>query len=255
MAGRTVSRWARIYADGYDMSGYARQLSPLTWTFDEADLTAISDGAKGYLPAQANIDIGSISANLDNTATSGAHVVLSTPGVSRVVMIPIGIQAAPVQGDPVFAGSFQQSAYTAAEDGGAMTVSIDFDHQDNANPLLYDKPWGWLLHANGAETAVNTAIGIDDYGAATACGGYMVYQVLAGNGTATFKVQDAATNTNASFADLTGATSGSISAATPSAGIIQIGKTATVRRYLRWQIVLGTATTVTFALSFVRALN
>jgi hypothetical protein len=80
-----------------------------------------------------------------------------------------------------------------------------------------------------------------------------MYQVFAGNGTATLKVQDAATNTNPSFADLSGATSGSVNCATPSAGVVAISTTATVRQYLRWQIVFGTATTVTFALAFVRA--
>ena len=80
-----------------------------------------------------------------------------------------------------------------------------------------------------------------------------MYQVFAGDGTATISVEDATTNSDANFAALTGATSGEIDFSTPTAGIVAIGRTATVRRYLRWQISLNTATTVTFALAFVRA--
>jgi len=133
-----------------------------------------------------------------------------------------------------------------------MAVNIPFGAWDVANLIDYEKPWGVLVHANGAETAVNSAAGIDDRGAATAACGYLVYQVFAGNGTATVKVQDAAINSDGSFSDLSGATSGVTDFSTPAAGIVAIGTTATVRQYLRWQIVLGTATTVTFALSFCR---
>jgi hypothetical protein len=44
-----------------------------------------------------------------------------------------------------------------------------------------------------------------------------------------------------------------IDCATPKFGIIELAKTATVGRYLRWQIALGTASSVTFALAFMRA--
>lgn len=252
MSGRTVSRWARVYMDGYDVSGYARSIGALDWTFDEANLTAISDSIKGYLPAMCNISPSSINANLDNTA-GGLHETFALPG-SRIVTIALGIRATPTAGDPVYVGRFQQKDYLASEDAGAMVVNMNFDGWDAANPAVYDCPWGILAHAAGAETAVNSATGVDGL-AASAFGGYMVYQVLAGNGTATLKMQDAATNLNASFADLSGATSGVIDCTTPKAGLIALSRTATVRQFTRWQIVLGTATTVTFALAFVRGIH
>ena len=249
MAGRTVSRWARLYIDGYDMSGYARSLSPLVWTFDEADLTALSDSVKGYLPARVNLGIGTVNANLDNTATSGSHVVLSTSGVPRTVMIAIGDRAEPAAGVPVYAGKFQQASYQANEDGGAMAVSIAFDDYDASTRLNYEIPWGVLLHAKSAETEANTGTGVDN-GAATAAGGYLIYQVFAGDGTATISIDDSANNSD--WAALSGATTGAIDCSAVAAGIVQLGTTATVRQYLRWQIALDTATTVTFALAFVR---
>lgn len=249
MAGRTVQRWARCYIDGYDMSGYARSLSPLVWTFDEADMTAIGDSVKGYLPDKVNLGVGTINTNLDTTATVGSHAVLSTSGVGRHVMIAIGDRAEPVAGVPVYVGKFQQASYQAAEDGGAITASVTFDDYDATARLSYDVPWGVLSHAKLARTAVNEAAGLDG-AAATSAGGYMAYQVFAGNGTATIKIQDSANNTD--WLDVSGLTTGVTDFSSVAAGIVQLATTATIRRYTRWQIVLGTATTITFALALVR---
>lgn len=252
--GRTTYNHMRFYADGYDLSGYSRQVGPLVWEYEEADLTAgLGDAARGRLPANCMINIGGYNGNLDNTA-SGLHAVAVSPGVSRVVMAPWGIRAAPAAGDPVFCGRFQQAGYQAQEDGGAMTVTIPWDGWDAANLIAFDKPWGVLLHANSAATAANTGTGVDDYGAATALGGYLVYQIFSMNaaGTVTISVDDSADNS--SFAALSGASSGAIGyASTPTAGIVAIGTGATVRQYLRWQIALaGGATTCTFASAFIR---
>jgi|SRR3972149_1582809 len=248
--GRTLQKWVRIYAGGYELCSDARSIGPLIWQYDIADLTTMCDEVRGGLPVHARLGIGVLNGVMDNTA-SHLHDLPITSG-SHVVMIPIGIRAAPAAGDPVYNGRFYIDGYESTDDGGASVVNVPFGDWDVANLINYSKPWGILIHPLGAETAVNTAIGIDDRGAATALGGYMVYQVTAGNGTATIKVQDAATNTNPSFSDLTGATSGVITAAAGVSGLVAIGVTADVRRYLRWQIVLGTATTVTFVVAFVR---
>jgi len=248
--GRTLQKWVRIYAGGYELCSDARSIGPLIWQYDIADLTTMCDEVRGGLPVHAKLGIGVLNGVMDNTA-SHLHDLPITSG-SHVVMIPIGIRAAPAAGDPVYNGRFYIDGYESTDDGGASVVNVPFGDWDVANLINYSKPWGILIHPLGAETAVNTAIGIDDRGAATALGGYMVYQVTAGNGTATIKVQDAATNTNPSFSDLTGATSGVITAAAGVSGLVAIGVTADVRRYLRWQIVLGTATTVTFVVAFVR---
>jgi hypothetical protein len=234
------------------MSGYARTLSPLVYTFDEANLTAISDAAKGYLPAMCNLGIGTINANLDTTETVGSHAVLSVPGVSRNVMIPVGINAEPAQGDAVYMGNFQQASYLAAEDGGAMTVSIGFSDPDASALIGYDNPWGVLLRPKTATTAANTSAGVDGLAAST-YGGYLAYQVFAGDGTATISVdKSTTTNVNASFSALSGATTGSIDCSTPKSGFIALANPSAVGQFLRWQIALGTANTVTFALAFVR---
>lgn len=253
--GRTTQRWLRFYADGYDLSGYLRKVEALKCEFDAPPEAALSDEVKNALADQVSLGVGALNGFFDNTATSGLHVVASGAGVKRVVLAVFGIRAAPAAGDPAYAGEFTQLGYAAQEENSRIVVNIPFgDANAVAAAIGYVNPWGVLLHAKGAETAVNSSAGIDDHGAATALGGFMCYQLFSSNGTVTLKVQDAAVNADGSFADLSGATSGSINASvTPAAGIVALGTTATVRRYLRWQLVFGTATTATFALSFARA--
>ena len=254
--GRTVNRWVRCYSNGYDLSGYSRMLGPLVVDYTIPDLTAaMSDGVQGTLPDHPNITPTMLKAVFDNTATTGLQAAMSTPAV-RNVMIPVGIRAAPAQGDPVFAGAFEQLALQATNEGGAMYAEIPFGGWDVNSLISYQSPWGVLLHAKGAETAANSAVGIDDNGGASTKGGWMMYQIFTCNaaGTATITVQDAAVNNDGGFALLSGATSGAIAfGSIPTAGIVAIGVTADVRQYLRWQLALaGGMTTCTFALAFIR---
>jgi hypothetical protein len=255
MTGRTTNRWVRCYIDGYDLSGYSRTIGPLMWEFEEADLTAnMGDAMKGYLPGQPSISCGTLNGVFDNTATSGIHAVASSIQSERVVMVPIGNLAAPAAGDPVFCGQFVQDNYMAEPDGAAVVAMVKFGMWEAASLTSYWQPWGHLLHAKGAETAVNSDTADHDYGAQTTAGGYMIYHVFAGDGDANIKVQHADTNEDGSFADLGGCATGDIDCSSVQSGIIETtAKTTTVERYLRWQIDLtGGATTVTFALAFVR---
>ena len=250
--GRTVNRWTRIYHDGYDISGMSRSIGMAGMLYDMADLTTLNDSVKGYLRRVGHVNAETVNAVLDNTAVTGLHTVGLTAGAKRTLLIAAGIRAEPAAGDPCFGGQFTQGAYQLSDDGGAVAATLPYGGWATDATFSHNyRPFGILTHAKGAETAVNTAIGLDDEGAATAQGGYMTYQVLAGNGTATLKIQDAATNTDPSFADIITVTTGSINCAVVQHGIVAATVSA-IRRYLRWQIVFGTATTVTFALGFTR---
>lgn len=251
MPSLTYKKWWRDYIDGYDMSGYTRTLGPLTKTYAEVGAEPnFSDPIIGMLPGHATITVGDLNAALDTT-TDGLHDHFTGSGV-RTVMVALGIEAAPIIGVPVFAGEFEQMSYKGEVSEDAV-ISMAFAPSARDVTRLYDNPWGWLLHPKGAETAVNTGTSDHDHGASTAFGGFMCYQLFTSDGTVTIKVQDAATDSDLSFGDL--ASSGVIDASvTPAAAIVALGKTATVEQYTRWQIVLGTATTATFALSFHRAI-
>lgn len=250
---RTVQKHTRVYVGGYDLSGYARSVGPLELTQDEADLTTFTDAVKGYLAAHAQANVGTLNAVTENTATTGSHAVLQPrAGSLQNVLVAIGMNAAPTLGDPTFGGQFLMKSYQAADEGNAAIVSAEFaGWASDATTLIHAAPFGVLLNPATARTGVNASAGTDYPGlAATAKGGYLCYQVLAGNGTATISVDDSADNS--AWAALSGATTGSINCAIVQSGIVALATTATVRRYLRWQMALGTATTVTFVLSFHR---
>jgi len=256
--GRTLKRFSRVYVDGYDMSGYTREIGPLDWTYPEVEQVALMDSVKGALTDTPEISIGTLNGLFDNTATSGIHAVLSGADASRDVLIALGIRAAPAQGDPAFMGMFNQAGYGIAPSGGDIALTIPFGKISPAEGLLYEKPWGVLLHENTEEDDANSAAGLDDdrRAAQTTKGGFLMYHILAvtGTGTVTISIDDASTNSGGSFGALSGATTAAIAhTAVPCAGIIQLGVTATVKRYLRWQMALSTITACTFVLGFVRA--
>ncbi len=253
--GRTHSKYTRFYADGFDLSGYARDVGELGISFVEAEGLALTDPIIGVMPDIGEASVGPLIGNFDNTATSGLHAVMNGAGTKRELMIPIGIRAAPAEGDPVFCGTFEQLGYMAQPSAGSLvSVNIPFGNWAlDASTLLYAQVWGDLAHENSAETAVNSAVAVIDGGAQTALGGYLAYQLFTSDGAVTLKIQDASVNSDGNFGDLV--SSGSINASsTPKSGIVALGKTATVERYIRWQLALGGSSTATFALAFIRGI-
>ena len=254
--GRTTLKNHRIYVDGRDMSGYSRSFGPLSCTFEEGMDDSIDKTLKAVTISNATVGMGTLNGIYDNTASTGIHAHLSSAGVERTVLIGLGIQAAPIDNDPAFMGTFNQTGYEVGASDNPVTVSIPFANTHfGADNLYYSRPWGVLLHALAAETAANTAIGLDQTAGSTA-GGYMCYQVTAAAGagdmTATLKVQHSTTtNLDGSFGDLI--SSGVVNMVGGGvSGMVQLAPTATVGQWVRFQILLGTATSVTFALAFVR---
>lgn len=254
--GRTKPRWTRVYVDGYNMSGYARSIGPLAWEYEEQDMTALQDAVKTYLGGHPQVNVGTLNAVFDNTATVGVHTVLQAAGNIRTVLVAQGIRAEPADGDPCFGGQFTQGSYQVANEG-AVYANVGFQGvAGDAVSKIYPSPWGTLLHADAerlAATGVNDAVGFDNVtGGQTTKGGFFLYMVTAGDGTATLSVQDAAVNNDGGFALLAGATTGELNCAVKQYGVV-IPTTMTIRQYLRWQIAFNSATTVTFLTAFMRA--
>jgi len=250
---RTTSRWIRTYLGGYPISGDLVSLGQAAHEFAEVDMTGSADEISGFLPGLPTVSLGPISGLLDNS-TNHLHGIATAAAGAQAITVAIGRQAAPTAGDPCFLHSPEFMKYQAQDVSGGSFVTIDVGKRSaraTANPFA--EPWGYLLDPGlVAKTAVNAGTGIDDFGAATNFGGYQFAQILAGNGTATIKTQHAATNVSGSFADLTGATTGVVDCATPKALVAATARLVAVNRFLRWQVVFGTATSVTFVLSFAR---
>jgi hypothetical protein len=258
--GRTLSeKWDRFYMDGLDLSGYFRKIGPLSYDAAEVVEYAASDAVQGGLPGQAAVSPGTFNGIFDNTATVGLHAVASaTTPVKRLVTVARGIRGEPVMGVPCFNCWANQLSYLSEEASGAAFVTMKFGNTDESTVIFAPQPWGVVLQAKGAVAALNASgTGVDDLippAITSVNGGYLVYHILSANGTATVKAQNSVDQVNGDYVDIAGATSGVVDASgAPVFGIAATAAGVTVLRYLRPQIVFGTATTVTYFSAFVRA--
>ena len=255
MAGRTAPQWTRVYMNGYDLSGYARTIGPLSVAYDQADMTVMTDTVKSWVSNRASFGIGTLNTILDSTATSGSHTLLKTPALARRMMIPLGAGAAPALGDPVYCGVFDQLSYGGTEEGGAVVATADFGGWDSTITLTYDIPWGVLLCPK-ASVGVNAANGIAEGGSVT--GGWFMYQLFTftGAGTVTVSLQDSVLIGGA-YANVTDGVSGAIATGSiPYCGIIALPRAQAVRAHVRYQVAFGGATTaVTMAFAWMPNLH
>jgi len=258
--GRTLARWSRFYCDGYDLSGFTQSFGPLVWEFETSSMAMLSDEVLGTLPSHPTLGIGALNGVLatstDSNATHDMASANTANGVPRDIMIPIGIRAAPAIGDPVYTGVFNQLGYSAVPAEGIVTVTVPFGAFDASEAMTYSKPWGVLLHEKGSIIAANTSTDSDDIvdnAAASTDGGYMTYQIfsITGDGTATITIEES--DDAETWGALTSATSGDIAdESAPTSGIVELATTASIKRYLRWQLALVGSTACNFALAFVR---
>ncbi len=258
---RSLPNNVRVYDNGYDLSGHARTIGPIKWDCEKAVFDAMADPQKSSLGGQVVVGLGTLNALFDNTATTGSHARLSgSYGAMHTIVVAAGMEAAPANNGIAIAGQFLQKNYPIDATANPIVLSIDFDDTYNvaAGSMAYCSPWGVLLHANAAETAVNSTT-YHDGAAASAAGGFMVYQVLtaAGTGaiTAAIKVQDSVDTTDGNFADLLSSgviNCGSGGVAVPTSGLVALSPSAAVKRYTRFQIAFTLATSVTFVLAFCR---
>lgn len=251
MTGRTIGIYSRFYADGYDLSGDTVSFGPLDIDYEYSAKAGLTWAVKGSLLGKAELTIGTLN-GVFNSDTAGIHNVVKTKK-PRDVMIPLGMRAVPVAGDPTWIGRFNQTGYGTAFGEVMPTVTVPFGGQENFTTMKYADPWGVLLHAKASRNGANASTTGVNNGAASALGGYLMYQIfsITGTGNATISIDDSADGTT--YAALSGATSGAIAnTAAPTSGIVQLAINATVKQYLRWQLSLTGATACEFALAFVR---
>jgi len=261
--GRTLGRYGRLYLNTLDMGSYTTSIGPFTHEFEVIPFeTPMVDEVRGYMLGRAiTISPGKVNGVLHARSGDVPMVAQYPASTNSILTYAVGIRAAPAAGDPVFCTAAPMLNYLATESGGAVTFTADFaDTWRQTYVGKYGTPWGALVHAYAARTAANSSAGFDDplaSGATTNFGGYMTYHTFTGDGTATITVQHSTTtNENASFGDLGGCTTGELDFSTNRTGIVETTTATTaVGRYLRWQIALNSANTVTFVLSFVRGLR
>lgn len=252
--GRSLPDFERVYIDGYDMSGYVNDCGERGLEYARHNSLCLSDLIVGALAGKPDVVFGPLNGVFDNTPVSGIHVLANAAkGTRRNILHMRGVQTAPAVGDDAFCGPFLQTAYKAGK-GDIVTAKLEFAYDATAG-LNYVQFFGKVLHTFASETGANSSNTPNvNNGAASAAGGWLMYEILSitGSGTVTISVDDSLNGT--SWNALSGATSGAIATASaPTSGFIQLATNAAVRQYLRHQIAFGgSATACVFASAFMR---
>ncbi|MGW5467684.1 hypothetical protein [Streptomyces chartreusis] len=222
------------YVGGYNVSGDINSLGKIGGGPAALEFTGID---KSAFERKGGLRDGSIEfVSYFNPSAGQAHPVLAAlPTVDIHTMYmrgtAIGNDGACLVG--------KQANYdgSRADDGG-----FTFQAQVLANS--YGLEWGTQLTA-GLRTDTSATNGTSfDTGASASFGAQAYLQVTAFTGTSvTVKIQDSADNS--SFADVSGLSFAAVSS-TPNTQRLQLGATATVRRYVR-AVTTGTFSSATFA--------
>ena len=121
--GKTNARFITIDVD--DSSPAVRDITPAVKSItmpinhDQNDVTGYSDGVHNVTLGHPDQPV-SMSGDFDNTASTGAHTVLSgivgQVSATVTITVQIGIRAAPTSGDPEYEGEFFCTSYTVNPD-------------------------------------------------------------------------------------------------------------------------------------------
>lgn len=229
-----------FYVGIYDLSGDINALGTVGGSVGTLDVTSIQ--SYGY-ERIGGLRTGTLEfTSLFNVDAGREHVALKSLPYTDVIMTYCRGTAL---GSPAASMTSKQINYDASRgDDGSMTFNV----QAQANG--YGLEWGQLLTAGiRTDTAATNGSSIDTT-ASKSFGGQAYLHVTAFTGTdVTIKIQDSADNS--SWTDVSSFTFGSITSTTSAR--IQLGSTATVRRYLRViTTTTGGFTSVSFAVNVVK---
>jgi len=253
--GRTLPVFQRVYIDGHDLSGYAIDTGEQGVEYGEPAVTTLTDPITGTIPTKPTVIMGPLNGVFDNTAVTGLHVYgVADQASKQNISVLYGIRGAPVVGDECFCAAVYQTSYKAVG-SEIVTVNMGFSGASYTAGMQYRTHFGKILHVMGAETGANATNSVVDWGTGTASdyGGWLMWHVSAMSpaGSAIISIDDSANGTDW-LALATATTAAIASTSVPTGGLIQMARTATVRRYTRWQLALTTSTSCTFALCFMR---
>lgn len=161
-------KYARIYVNGYDLSGDARTFDSLDCQFGDQDMSGWSNQTRMYLADQRLIvGVRGFQALL-NDAAAGAYTILKTPtGVTqKQVSVLFGGGAAPAAGDLAYLLAGAQLNDQSGLDGQALNIKADFLPMPG---VTVGMPWGVVLHPATSLAATTNGTSINN-GAGTTTG-------------------------------------------------------------------------------------
>jgi hypothetical protein len=237
--GKSTGLGDNFYVDGYNLSGDTQSLGNVGGGPQTIDVTGIDKSAHERIGGLRDGRIEWVS--FFNDAAGAAHPKLSALPTADVVAsyfrgTTLGNSAA-----SVVAKQVNYDGTRAAD--GQFTFAVQ------ALSNAYGLVWGRQLTAGlKTDTTGTNGTGVDTTASASFGWALAVHCTGVTGTSVTIKVQDSADN--ATFADITGATTTAFTTA-GAQFIIASSSTATVRRYVRY-VSSGVFTSATFAVNFVK---
>jgi len=227
---------ANLWVDQYNVTGDVGAVDSINSSRTQIDVTDIEHDFMERLPG---IGDGSIAfSGYFNPSSGGLHQAVGSAMSTAVSMITVGLGTA--IGSPAASIGAAKTDYGVTRGAdGSLAVNVGA-----ASGIGYGTDWGFLLAGRG--TATGTASTTVDNGAASTKGAQAYLHITSVTaGTVTITVQDS--SDNSSFSNVTGLSFTASSTATSE--YKATAGTATIARYLRYNVTGGTAV---FALNVSR---
>jgi len=245
-----VTRWARLYVGGYDLSGDLRTFGTLDNSYEAADLTGVSEAARNFAAADSRqVGVQGVQVLMNDTASTGAFTLLQDADAASLLTIAMGGGGEPAAGDPSYHIPTRQMMDMVTMDGSSGILQADFRQDQLQYDISFDSAFGAVLQGPSSISASITAgssFSID-FGAQQSgvTGWSAVLHVLStSSGDYAITVQDSADDSAYSTIGTFAADASAITSE------LQTG-TDTVERYVSINAV-RTAGTITMMLTFVR---
>ena len=224
---------SRFFVGGYDLSGDVNALSKIGGGPALIDASGINGEATERIAVRRD---GSIEFTaIFNDAAGASHAVLSALPTTDVTAIYASAATVGAPGAGIVAKQADYALTRAADGGLTAAVSLMANN--------YGVHHGYMLTAGlRTESAATDGASVNTLASASFGASFFLVCTALGSGTPTIKIQDSANDSV--WADLTGATFGTVAALDNE--IVQTASTATVRQYVR-VITTGTFTGLSFA--------
>lgn len=233
----THGKDAKVFANGYDLSGYLTSVT-VSGESDTAETSTLGNSAKSYI---AGMKDATVKADGFFSGEIGGSDERLAAQLGSTVIFTVVLSADAVGANGYGMTAIETTYETGAEIGGAVAASIEGQSSCGQEPIR-------VLNPLSAQTATGNGTAVDNL--VSTANGYSAYlHVTAVSGTTpsmTAKVQHSADNS--SWSDLA-----TFTAVTAANGYQRITGTGTVNRYLRAQwTITGTTPSFTFHLSAAR---
>jgi len=248
-----LTKHARIYCGGVDLSGDWKTIGTIRNGYEVADMLGVSEDCHHFAPS-SGIDTGidGFQSLMSDTAVTGAHTVLNSAPNTTQTSIVFGGGGDPASGDPAYHLPSLQLSDSNSLSGGSPILSTNFVYDKAQYTDNYLGGFGVCLRgpvsiAANVDGATGNSFDMGAASAATATWSAVIQVLATASGNYAFTLEDSSDGDSYS-----GITGGAFTTTGAAIGSELLSATGAVKQYVAFNAV-KTAGTVTVVVTFVRS--